>query len=213
MILRVQTLSIIIKGVEMSGGLNKLDLVKQKLSICTICPNLEPPPILFESPPDNVKVFYVARNPGFYETVERRPLIGAAGMVFNGELVRIGCDRSKVWVGNLANCYSEKDRSPTFEEFSKCFKFLKASVQILKPTLLVVMGEAASKFLIPNIRWKFDRGKPVVSVIQGVKLVIVPIMHPASAVHKGSNSMKVIQDMNNVRLLLQKIPEKYWSLG
>lgn len=196
----------------MSDTLSRLDLVKEKMSICTICPNLEFPPVLFESPP-TAKVFFVARNPGFYEQKERKPMIGAAGLVFDTELTRIGCDRSKVFVGNLCNCYSEKDRTPTFEEFSKCYKFLKACVQILKPTLLVVMGAAVSKFLVPNVRWELDRAKPVVAIIAGVKLVILPVMHPASSVHKGANSMKVCQDFNNVRLLLQKVPEKHWKMG
>lgn len=195
----------------MSNRQVAIDKVKEKLLTCVKCADLIPPPVSFETGPDS-KVFFLARNPGFYENQELRPLIGAAGLVFNQELLRIQCDRKKVWVGNVANCYSESDRCPTPEEFLNCFPFLKACVSILKPKLMVVMGEEATKFLVPTIRWKFDRGKLRVLTIAGMRLILVPIMHPAAAVHKGSNSMKVTQDMNNVRLLLQKLPEKYWKI-
>lgn len=188
-----------------------LDKVKEKLLLCVKCRDLIPPPISFETSPD-AKVFFLARNPGYYENLELRPLIGTAGMVFDAQLFRIQCARKKVWVGNLGNCYSENDRNPTQEEFTNCYPFLKACVSILKPKLLVVMGEVASRFLLPSVRWKFDRGKPHVTTIAGVRLVIVPIMHPAAAVHKGSNSVKVCQDFNNVRLLLQRLDEKYWKI-
>jgi len=196
----------------MKNNKEKLEFIKRKLSFCTKCPALENPPILFESPEDGVKVFFVGRNPGYYEQQERRVMIGEAGAIFTRELKRIQCDREKVWVGNLASCYSLKDRCPTHEEFLNCFGYLKACIKVLKPVLVVTFGEAVARFLIPNIRWKYDRAKPKAMVVEGVKLVIFPIMHPAASVHKGKNSTKVAQDFNDVRQLLMKIDSKYWKI-
>lgn len=195
----------------MMGKQEALDKVKEKLLLCIKCPDLEPPPISFEANPD-AKVFFLARNPGFYEHQELRPLIGAAGMVFDAQLLRIQCDRKKVWVGNLSNCYSENDRCPTHTEFTRCRPFLHACVKILRPKLLVVMGEEVTRFLHPSINWKYDRGNYLIKTIADVRLVMLPVMHPAAAVHKGSNSMKVSQDFNGLRLLLQRLPKEYWKI-
>lgn len=188
-------------------------LLRQKVLLCRKCDRVIPPPVPGEGP-FWAKVVFLGRNPGYIEHEVGRPFVGDAGMVLDGELVRIGVDRPKIRIDNLAKCYTRKDRPPTQLEYKFCYPHLIELMDLLKPKLVFVMGKEAYEFLEPGKDWREKAGKLSVYKFGKVKVALMPIIHPAAVVHKRGKNVKILYDhFNSVRRAVMRIPEVYWKLG
>ena len=94
--------------------------------------------------PSNSRILFVAQAPGKvedqYGTV---PLIGPAGKCWESALREIGVDRSVVAVANVCRCWPPEDREPKKIEITACVGYLMSEIELLKPDLIVPMGNIA----------------------------------------------------------------------
>jgi DNA polymerase len=96
------------------------------------------------------KIMVIGQGPGLNECLEGVPFVGDSGKNFNEELARHGLTRDNFYISNTVKCYAPQNRAPTESEVSACKLFLQMEMAILRPVLIVTLGQVAFDRMCPN---------------------------------------------------------------
>lgn len=137
----------------------------------------------------DAEILLVGEAPGYYEDQQGRPFVGASGKFLEQMLASIGLKRSDVFIANIVKCRPPQNRDPLPEEISACSSFLGRQIEIIDPKVIVTLGRYSLSRFLP--------GQPISKVHgQGRKVGeqwVVPMYHPAAALHQG-NLRRTIED-------------------
>lgn len=133
--------------------------------------------------PENSEIMFIGEGPGFHENEQGRPFVGAAGKFLEELLSKIGMKRDDVFITNVVKCRPPKNRDPQPEEVDTCTKtYLDRQIQAINPKVIVTLGRFSMNLFIPNVKISNVHGQPV----QVKGRLVVPMYHPAAALHQGS---------------------------
>jgi uracil-DNA glycosylase family 4 len=147
------------------------------------------------------RLMFVGEAPGANEDVEGRPFVGRAGQLLNKIIEAIGMKREDVFIGNVNRCRPANNRTPTSAEAAICKPFLLREISIVRPDVIVVLGNTAlhnlldTKEGITKVRGQFKDYK-------GLK--VMPTFHPAYLLRDPSKKRETWDDMKKVRDYLSK---------
>lgn len=147
------------------------------------------------------RLMFVGEAPGADEDASGRPFVGRAGQLLNKIIEAIGMKREEIFIGNVNRCRPPQNRTPTHEEAATCKPFLLREIAILRPDVIVVLGNTAMKNLldtkegITKLRGQFMDYK-------GIK--VMPTFHPAYLLRDPSKKRETWEDMKKVREYLNK---------
>lgn len=140
--------------------------------------------------PVNAKIMFIGEGPGFHENEQGRPFVGAAGKFLDELLAGIGMKRSDVFIGNVVKCRPPGNRDPLPEELNACSDYLERQIHAIHPKVIVTLGRYSMARFLPNAKISDVHGKPF--NVRG--FLVVPMFHPAAALHQPSLKPLVIQD-------------------
>jgi DNA polymerase len=146
----------------------------------------------------DAKIFFVGEAPGAEEEIHGEPFVGPAGQLLTKMIGAMGLKREQVYIGNIM-CWRPQmptppgaeqigNRPPTPEEMAFCLPFLRASIEIVQPDLLIALGGTAAQGLLGDkfttlgaarSRWHDFAGKP-----------LMVTYHPSYLLRNGSNKSK-----------------------
>lgn len=133
--------------------------------------------------PANSEIMFIGEGPGFHENEQGRPFVGAAGKFLEELLSKIGMKREDVFITNVVKCRPPKNRDPQPQEVETCTKtYLERQIEAINPKVIVTLGRFSMSLFIPNVKISNVHGQPV----QVKGRLIVPMYHPAAALHQGS---------------------------
>jgi DNA polymerase len=147
------------------------------------------------------RLMFVGEAPGANEDAEGRPFVGRAGQLLNKIIEAIGMKREDVFIGNVNRCRPANNRTPTSAEAAICKPFLLREIAIVRPEVIVVLGNTAlhnlldTKEGITKVRGQFKDYK-------GLK--VMPTFHPAYLLRDPSKKRETWDDMKKVRDYLNK---------
>lgn len=147
-------------------------------------------------------LMFVGEAPGADEDAQGLPFVGRAGQLLNKIIEAIDLRREDVFIGNVNRCRPPGNRQPTLEEAHTCRPFLMREIAVVRPKVIVVMGNTATQNLldtkvgISKIRGEFQD-------YFGVK--VMPTFHPAYLLRDPSKKREVWEDMKKVRDELNKL--------
>lgn len=113
--------------------------------------------------PLDAKVMLVGQNPGAEEDKTGRPFVGKAGKFLNKTLAENRINREELFITNIVKHMTPGNRKPSADEITACLPHLLEQISIIKPKIIVLLGEAAKE--TPRI--------------EGIKYV--EIIHPSAA--------------------------------
>ena len=155
-------------------------------------------------------IVMVGEGPGADEDAQGLAFVGRAGQLLTKILSAAGIDRESVFITNVVKCRPPNNRTPTQEEMLKCGDFLEAQLLLLRPRILVCLGNTPLKWLLRTSegitalrgRW-FDW--------RGVRLF--PMFHPSYLLRndsrqKGSPKDLTWQDVQNLKVRLDEITKR-----
>lgn len=155
-------------------------------------------------------IVMVGEGPGADEDAQGLAFVGRAGQLLTKILGAAGIDRESVFITNVVKCRPPNNRTPTQEEMLKCGDFLEAQLLLLRPRILVCLGNTPLKWLLRTSegitalrgRW-FDW--------RGVQLF--PMFHPSYLLRndsrqKGSPKDLTWQDVQNLKARLDEITKR-----
>lgn len=144
--------------------------------------------------PADAKVMFIGEAPGFHEDRQGRPFVGAAGQFLEELLGLAGLRRSEVFIANVIKHRPPDNRDPQPDEIAACGQFLDRQIAALNPLVIVTLGRFSMARWFPGEKISRIHGQP--RWIGG--RMIVPMMHPAAALHQPQNRALIEADFRRL---------------
>jgi len=151
---------------------------------CTRCPLAATrTQVVFGVGDPDADLMFVGEAPGRDEDLQGEPFVGRSGQLLDRLLAEeLGLERSAVYIANVVKCRPPDNRDPRPEEIASCRPYLEAQVELIAPTVVVTLGNFATKLLLDT-----DQG---ITKLRGRAYPLgdghlVPTFHPAAALRGG----------------------------
>ena len=133
--------------------------------------------------PADAEIMFIGEGPGFHENQQGRPFVGAAGKFLEELLSKVRMKREQVYITNVVKCRPPGNRDPRPEEVSTCTSsYLDLQIQAINPKVIVTLGRFSMGLFLSNAKISDVHGQAM--RIKG--RLIVPMYHPAAALHQRS---------------------------
>jgi uracil-DNA glycosylase len=142
------------------------------------------------------KIMFVGEAPGKNEDEQGKPFVGAAGMILNQALEKVGIKRAEVFITNVVKCRPPGNRVPENDERSICRQYLDRQISLIAPKIICILGSTAYSSILGGKSITKNRGK--IMERNGQKYFLT--IHPAAAIY-NKNLRSVL---NNDLFLLSK---------
>lgn len=175
----------------------ELAQVAAEVNVCTLCKLHQGATrgVPGEGPPD-AKIMFIGEAPGFNEDRQGRPFVGAAGQFLEELLGLAGLRRGDVFIANVVKHRPPNNRDPEPDEMAACAGFLDRQIAAIDPPVIVTLGRFSMGRWFPGERIMRIHGQP--RWIDN--RLIVPMLHPAAALHQPQNRPLIEADF-------RKLPE------
>lgn len=144
--------------------------------------------------PGNAQIMFIGEAPGFYEDQQGEPFVGPAGKFLNELLSQIGLERKDVFITNVVKCRPPQNRDPQPDEIETCRVWLDQQIALIKPKVIVTISRYAMARWFPEKKISEIHGR----ARRFGDLVVVPMYHPAAALHQHSLRRVLEEDFNKL---------------
>jgi DNA polymerase len=129
---------------------------------------------------EQARIMMIGEAPGRDEDLQGKPFVGRAGQLLDRMLAAIGLSESQVYITNTVYWRPPGNRTPTPEEIEACAPFLARQIELLSPSVLVLLGGAAAKTILGVSEGIMRlRGKWLSYACAGRDLPTLATLHPA----------------------------------
>ncbi|MBQ7742669.1 MAG: uracil-DNA glycosylase [Bacteroidaceae bacterium] len=148
------------------------------------------------------KLMCIGEGPGFHEDQQGRPFVGESGHLLDKILAVSGFSRqTNTFIANIVKCRPPSNRDPLPEERQACLPLLLKQIEIVNPTIIVLLGATALKGLIdPEARITRLRGK----WMEWQGRMVMPTYHPSALLRNPELKRPVWEDF---KLVIDKYRE------
>ena len=144
-------------------------------------------------------IMFIGEAPGYYEDQQGRPFVGPAGQFLEQLLGSIGLRRLDVFIGNVIKCRPPQNQDPLPHQIHACEDWLRRQLAMIEPKLVVTLGRYSMA--------KFFPGQSISRIHGQVRhvgsLLVVPMYHPAAALHQGGLRRTIEEDFKKLPPLLK----------
>lgn len=161
-------------------------LVKET-DICKNCKN-----IVIGKGNENADILFVGEAPGRNEDEQGLPFVGAAGKNLDKLLNNVGLTLDDIYIANILKCRPPENRDPLPEEIRAHTPWLLEQIKIIKPKVVCSLGNYSTKFFLAKCNVDNMNNQPgITSVhgkakeigINGMKIKLIPLFHPAAIIY------------------------------
>jgi DNA polymerase len=178
-----------------SSKAEKLRHLAERAAVCVKCPHLAARrhTVVFGVGNPEAKLMFVGEAPGEEEDLQGEPFVGRAGQLLTKMITAMGLTREQVYIANIVKCRPDMppgasgNRKPTKQEMETCVPYLRAQIDVIKPTVMVALGATAVEGLlgpvgtIGSLRGKF---------LEYRSTPLMPTYHPSYLLRNQSNTEK-----------------------
>jgi DNA polymerase len=183
----------------------ELSLIAGEVRVCTDCELHRSRTLAVPGDgPSDTEVLIIGEAPGMNEDKQGLPFVGNSGRFLNEMLESIEWERSKVFVTNVVKCRPPGNRDPLPDEIQACSQFLDRQIELIDPLMIVTLGRHSMARWFANERISKIHGKPR----RDGKRVVVPLYHPAAALHQPSLRAVVQADFRKLPLILDEFRQQ-----
>jgi uracil-DNA glycosylase, family 4 len=163
---------------------------------------------------ENPELMLIGEAPGEQEVLEGKPFVGKAGKNLTAFLEGVDLKRGDIYISNTVKIRPTKisdkrrvvNRPPTREEISLFLPYLKEEIALVKPKMLVTLGNVALKALngkdavIGQCHGRvFD---VAVDEKAGLKIPLFALYHPASVIYNRQLTQVYLDDLQTLKALI-----------
>jgi len=130
----------------------------------------------------HARVMLIGEGPGMNEDKQGKPFVGASGKFLTELLGKAGLAREDVFITNVVKCRPPSNRDPLPDEIHACSLYLERQIAAIDPEVIVTLGRFSMAKFFPGERITRIHGQAK----KVGKRLIVPMFHPAAALHQGS---------------------------
>ena len=154
--------------------------------------------------PINAHMLFIGEGPGFNENEMGRPFVGQAGKFLDELIGHAGYQRQDVFITNVVKCRPPENRDPLPDELAACAVYLDQQISTINPDIIVTLGRFSMAKYFPMARISAIHGK---AAWVGERL-IVPMYHPAAALHQPNLKNDIIADFKALPLAIEEAQKK-----
>ena len=189
--------------------MRELENIKKKVINCKKCDlyRTRTNPV-FGNGKNNSEIFFIGEAPGRNEDKQGLPFVGRAGRILDELLDSINIDRNNVYISNIIKCRPPKNRNPKKNEIKICSKYLNEQLDIIKPKIIIPLGNYASMFILEKFGYGVDKISNIHSKIftyesKYGEIKIIPMYHPAAVIYNPNKKEILFKDFNNIKYVLE----------
>lgn len=157
----------------------------------------------------NSKIMFIGEAPGIEESKTGKPFVGRSGKFLTRLLDSIGVKRKYVFITSPIKYYPGR-RALTTKEILHARRHLVKQINVIKPKLIVTLGNVALKALFPNNKFMINRihGKPIYN-----DKIYFPTFHPAAALRFPKIKRLIKKDFDKLKQLIKiyKLTKTYYK--
>ena len=163
-----------------------LDKLKKEYSKCSQCSELceSRSQVVFGEGNFDADILFIGEAPGATEDKQGIPFCGMSGKILDELLTSVGLDRGDIFITNTVLCRPPNNRNPKKDEIENCRSRLDQLIEIMRPKVIVTIGNFATQRIIGKTKMKSIHGQ-VFDFKEHIK--VVPVIHPASYLYSGRN--------------------------
>jgi DNA polymerase len=150
--------------------------------------------------PVPAEVMCIGEAPGVNEDKQGMPFVGAAGNFLTELLAAGGLKRDDVYICNVLKCRPPSNRDPLPEEIEACSEYLDLQLDMVDPRVIITLGRFSMAKWFPQ--QAISRIHGTVKEVDG--RLIVPMYHPAAALHQGSLRQVLLDDFAKLPAILER---------
>ncbi|MFH1802202.1 MAG: uracil-DNA glycosylase [archaeon] len=141
----------------------------------------------------NADILFVGEAPGRNEDLQGIPFVGVAGKNLDKMLENVGLSMDNVYIANILKCRPPENRDPTIEEIKAHTPWLLKQIEEIKPKVVCSLGNYATKFFLSGCKPDEMKSQPGITTVhgkvknievQGQKIKLIPLFHPAAIIYK-----------------------------
>ena len=144
------------------------------------------------------RVMLIGEGPGWHEDQQGKPFVGASGKFLTELLTKAGLSREEVFITNVVKCRPPGNRDPLPDEIEACSFYLERQVALIDPDVIVTLGRFSMARFFPGERISKIHGQPK----EFGNRLVVPMYHPAAALHQGALRATIQEDFDKLPKLL-----------
>ncbi len=157
----------------------------------------------------NAEIMLIGEAPGGEEDKIGRPFVGKAGKNLDQFLEIVGLDRSDLYVSNVVKLRPYKlspktnkpvNRPPNREELAFFVPLLHKEIEIVKPKLIVTLGNFALKNVLMDN--KASIGDYHGRLVEADNKRLFPLYHPAAIIYDRAKEEVYIKDLYKLKEIL-----------
>lgn len=140
-------------------------------------------------------IMFIGEGPGADEDLKGEPFVGKAGKLMDKAFEGIGITRGKIYIANIVKCRPPSNRTPEDDEASACLNYLRNQVILVKPKIIVLLGNVALKNILgKDLSITSSRGKWV----EKKGILYMPTWHPAALLRDENKKIEFWLDLKEV---------------
>ena len=152
--------------------------------------------IVFGVGNENADIMFIGEGPGADEDAQGIPFVGKAGQLMNKAFEGIGLKRDDVYIANIVKCRPPQNRNPEKDEVEACINYLRNQVMIIKPKIIVLLGNVALKNILGD---EYGITKVRGNWIERKGIWYMPTFHPAALLRDESKKLDFWKDLKKVK--------------
>jgi len=170
-----------------------LKLIREEIGDCTRCALAQGRTnLVFGDGDPNAKLMFVGEGPGADEDASGLPFVGRGGQLLNNMINAMGLKREQVYIANVVKCRPPANRTPEPDEAHTCSPFLFQQIDVIRPAVIVALGQTAVTYLMGEKR-PMSGWRGSVHALRGSKLVVT--YHPAYLLRDPNQKRAAWQDL------------------
>ncbi|MDQ8209377.1 uracil-DNA glycosylase [Coraliomargarita sp. SDUM461003] len=184
----------------------QLAWLREQVNTCEVCQQhlSKEGKLVFGAGSHEADILFCGEAPGTEEELTGEPAAGKAGQLLVKIISAMGLSREEVYITNILKWRPEHDkpygnRPPTIEEMQFSLPYLKAQIEIIKPKVIVALGNAAVNGLLgPDPERKLGSVRGTWASFEDIPVMIT--FHPSYLLRNGTLKTKrmVWEDMLKV---------------
>ena len=167
--------------------------------------------LVFSDGNRDADIMFVGEAPGREEDLSGKPFVGKSGQLLDLMLSHIGISRAEsdparsCFISNVIYWRPPGNRTPTEQECAMCLPFLRRTIEILQPKLIVTLGNIPTQRLLGRSdgilkmrgRWfDYDAG--------GKTIPLLATLHPAYLLRQPGQKRLAWRDLLALRERMSK---------
>ena len=156
----------------------------------------------------NADILFVGEAPGRNEDEQGIPFCGTAGKNLDKLLNQLGLSIDEIYIANILKCRPPQNRDPTTEEIKEHTPWLLKQIKDMKPKIICSLGNYATKFFLAKTNIDEMKKQPGITEvhgkaqeidIDGLKIKLIPLFHPAAIIYRRHLEPLWLEDMGIVK--------------